>query len=90
MGSDGSAAGGGRSDQSEWQRSVGNVAALSARRTPGTATGYPPLQRVCKDKSECSLVVENILATACGGVTKKRAIFLKNFLFPAVVPKEKL
>ena len=39
MGSDGSAASGGYSDLSEWQRSVGNDGALSPRRTPGTATG---------------------------------------------------
>ena len=39
MGSDGSAAKCGRSDLSEWPRSVCNTAAPSARRTPGTATG---------------------------------------------------
>ena len=39
-GSEGSGAGGGRSDLSEWQRSVCNAAAPSARRTPGTATGH--------------------------------------------------
>jgi len=38
-GSDGSAACGGYSDLSEWQWSVCNAAALSARRTPGTTTG---------------------------------------------------
>ena len=38
-GSDGSAAGGGRSDLSEWPRSVCNAAAPTARRTLGTATG---------------------------------------------------
>ena len=38
VGSDGSTAGGGRSDLSEWPRSVCNAAAPSARRTPGTAT----------------------------------------------------
>ena len=40
LGSEGSAACGGRSDPSEWQRSVGNAVAPSARRTPGTATGH--------------------------------------------------
>ena len=45
-GSDGSAASGGRSDLSEWQRSVNEEAALPATRTPGTATG--------KDLSDCS------------------------------------
>ena len=39
LGSEGSAAGGGFSDPSEWPGSVGNAAAPSARRTPGTATG---------------------------------------------------
>jgi hypothetical protein len=39
-GSEGSAAGGRRSDPSEWQRSVCNAAAPSARRTTGTATGH--------------------------------------------------
>ena len=39
MGSDGSAAGGGYSDQSEWQRSADDAAAPSARKMPGTATG---------------------------------------------------
>ena len=39
MGSDATAAGGGGREQSEWQRSVCNAAAPSARRTPGTATG---------------------------------------------------
>ena len=39
-GSEGSAAGGRGSDPSEWQRSVCNAAALSARRTPGTANGH--------------------------------------------------
>jgi len=39
-GSEGSAAGGRYSDPSEWQRSVCNAAAPSARRTPGTATGH--------------------------------------------------
>ena len=45
MGSEGSAAGGGHSDPSEWPWSVGDVAALSARRTPGTATGSAPAYR---------------------------------------------
>ena len=40
-GSEGSAAGGRCGDPSEWQRSVCNAVALSARRTPGTATGHP-------------------------------------------------
>ena len=46
-GSDRSAAGGGYSDLSEWQRSVID-AGLAPRRAPGTATGSraPPLQRV--------------------------------------------
>ena len=39
VGSDGSAAGGGYSDLSEWQGSVCNAAAPSARRTQGTPTG---------------------------------------------------
>ena len=39
MGSDGSAAGGRRRDQSEWQRSAADEAALAARKMPGTATG---------------------------------------------------
>jgi len=39
MGSDATVAGGGEREQSEWQRSVCNAAAPSARRTPGTATG---------------------------------------------------
>ena len=38
VGSDGSAAGGGRSDLSEWPRSVCEEAVLSATRAPGTAT----------------------------------------------------
>ena len=38
-GSDGSAAGGGYSDLSEWQRSAADAAAVSARKMPGTATG---------------------------------------------------
>ena len=38
-GSDGSAAGGGRSDLSEWQRSIADEAALTARKISGTATG---------------------------------------------------
>ena len=38
-GSDATAAGGGRRELSEWQRSVCNAGAPSARRTPGTATG---------------------------------------------------
>ena len=42
MGSDGSAAGGRIREMSEWLRSVGNDAASSARRTPGTATGQSP------------------------------------------------
>ena len=41
-GSDGSAAGGGRSDLSEWQRSADEEAALSATKMPGTATGGTP------------------------------------------------
>ena len=39
MGSDGSAASGGCSDLSEWQRSADDAAAPSARKMPGTATG---------------------------------------------------
>ena len=39
MGSDATAAGGGGRELSEWQRSVCNAAAPTARRTPGTATG---------------------------------------------------
>ena len=39
MGSEPTAAGGGRKEASEWPRSVCNAAAPSARRTPGTATG---------------------------------------------------
>ena len=42
-GSDGSAVGGGNSDQSEWQRSADDEAAVSARNMPGTATGSLPL-----------------------------------------------
>ena len=38
-GSEGSAAGGGRSDLSEWQRSAAEEAAASATKMPGTATG---------------------------------------------------
>ena len=38
-GSDGSAAGGGRSDLSEWPRSTADAAALAARKMSGTATG---------------------------------------------------
>jgi len=38
-GSDATAAGGGVRELSEWQRSVCNAVALTARRTPGTATG---------------------------------------------------
>ena len=38
-GSDGSAAGGGYSDLSEWPRSADDAAAPSARKLPGTATG---------------------------------------------------
>ena len=41
MGSEPTAAGGGRKEASEWPRSVCNAAAPSARRTPGTATGTP-------------------------------------------------
>ena len=37
-GSDGSAAGGGRSDLSEWQRSADDEGASSPRKLPGTAT----------------------------------------------------
>ena len=40
VGSDGSAAGGGGSDLSEWQRSAADAAAVSARKMPGTATGF--------------------------------------------------
>ena len=39
MGSEPTAAGGGRKEASEGPRSVCNAAAPSARRTPGTATG---------------------------------------------------
>ena len=39
MGSEGSAAGGGVSDLSEWPRSMCNAGAPSPRRTSGTATG---------------------------------------------------
>ena len=39
MGSERSAAGGGRSDSSEWQRSIDDVADLSARKISATATG---------------------------------------------------
>ena len=38
-GSDATTAGGGVRELSEWQRSVCNAVALTARRTPGTATG---------------------------------------------------
>ena len=38
-GSDATSASGGGRELSEWQRSVRNAAAPSARRTPGTATG---------------------------------------------------
>ena len=38
-GSEATAAGGGVRELSKWQRSGCNAAALSARRTPGTATG---------------------------------------------------
>ena len=41
-GSDGSAAGGGSSDLSEWPRSADEEAAPSATKMPGTATGSPP------------------------------------------------
>ena len=48
----GGAAGGGKSDPSEWPRSVCNAAALSARRTQGTATGgylnFCPKGKKCK------------------------------------------
>ena len=40
-GSDASAANGGRSELSEWPRSVCNAGAQTPRRTPGTATGIP-------------------------------------------------
>jgi len=39
VGSEGSAAGGRRSDPSEWPGSVSDAAAPSARRAPGTPTG---------------------------------------------------
>ena len=39
LGSDGSAAGGGESDLSEWPRSADEEAAVSATKMPGTATG---------------------------------------------------
>ena len=39
MGSDATAASGGERELSEWQRSMCNAAAPSARRTPGTETG---------------------------------------------------
>jgi len=39
MGSEATAAGGGRKEASEWQRSADDEAALSARKMPGTATG---------------------------------------------------
>ena len=54
-GSEGSAAGGGRSDPSEWQRSVCNAAASSARRTPGTATGHRHISRRLLLSSHASL-----------------------------------
>ena len=44
MGSEPTAAGGGKKEASEWPRSVCNAAAPSARRTPGTATGAPVVQ----------------------------------------------
>jgi len=39
LGSDPTAAGGGRREGSEWQRSADDEAAPSARKMPGTATG---------------------------------------------------
>jgi len=39
VGSEGSAAGGGRSDPSEWPRSIADADALAARKISGTATG---------------------------------------------------
>ena len=39
VGSDGSAAGGGESDLSEWQRSANEEGALPPTKRPGTATG---------------------------------------------------
>ena len=42
MGSEGSAAGGRYSDPSEWQRSIADEAALTARKISGTATGGTP------------------------------------------------
>ena len=50
LGSDGSAAGSGRSDLSEWQRSVSEEGASSPTRAPGTATGdsfaFLPLAKI--------------------------------------------
>ena len=51
MGSEPTAACGGRKEASEWLRSVCNEAAPSARRTPGTATG----EHLCADSQNESL-----------------------------------
>ena len=56
-GSDGSAAGGGYSDLSEWPRSVCNAAAPTARRTPGTATGGGGVDKdVCHSADEFAVL----------------------------------
>ena len=43
-GSDGSAAGGGRSDLSEWQRSIADEGFSKPRKISGTATGQSPTE----------------------------------------------
>ena len=52
-GSDGSTAGGGRSDLSEWPRSVCNAGATMPRCTPGTAT----VRRILREAPPC--LIEN-------------------------------
>ena len=51
MGSEPTAAGGGRKEASEWQRSADDEAALSARKMPGTATG----EHLCADAQDEAL-----------------------------------
>ena len=52
MGSDGSAAGGGSSDLSEWQRSIADEVASATRKISGTATGANELNFCVRDGRE--------------------------------------
>ena len=60
------------SDLSEWQRSVCNAAALSARRTPGTATGEHLCTHaqnktlcLCQLRTQCFLSKRHIFFRYC-------------------------